>query len=250
LTQDKPPTRPHEIVRFMDMSAQGKAPSRVEELLSHAPIFRGLPPEDLSRIAAGTREVRVERGENIFHRGDPCEGFHIVAVGRVKLALVSPAGDEKVVEIIGAGMSFGEALMFAGRPYIVEASALADCLLLHVNKQVLFEEIDREPALARRMLASLSVRLHMLMKDVEAFSLHSATQRVIGYLARLEDQGGSDRVTLPAQKTLVASRLNLTPEYFSRILHDLADRSLIRIEGRDIVVLDADGLRAFGAAEA
>jgi CRP-like cAMP-binding protein len=92
------------------------------------------------------------------------------------------------------------------------------------------------------------MRMHMLMKDVEAFSLHSATQRVIGYLARLEEEGGDHRVTLPAQKNLVASRLNLTPEYFSRILHEMADRNLIRIEGRDIVVLDADGLRAFGAS--
>ena len=231
-------------------NGNGAGASRVQDLLSHAPIFRGLAPGDLARIAAGTREVRVARGDAIFHRGDPCEGFHVVAVGRVKLALVNPAGDEKVVEILGPGMTFGEALMFAGRPYIVDATALADCLLLHVNKQTLFEELEREPALAKRMLGSLSMRMHMLMKDVEAFSLHSATQRVIGYLARLEDEAGDNhRVTLPAQKTLVASRLNLTPEYFSRILHEMADRGLIRIEGRDIVVLDAEGLRAFGAAE-
>ena len=222
--------------------------SRVHELLSHAPLFRGLADPDLARIASGTREVRVARGEPVFHRGDPCEGFHVVAFGQVKLSLVSPAGDEKVVEIIGPGMSFGEALMFAGRPYIVSATALADCLLLHVNKATLFAEIDRDPALARRMLGSLSMRMHMLMKDVEAFSLHSATQRVIGYLARLEEEGGDHRVTLPAQKTLVASRLNLTPEYFSRILHEMAARRLIRIDGRDIEVLDPEGLRAFGAS--
>jgi CRP-like cAMP-binding protein len=218
-------------------------------MLAQAPIFRGLRPEDLEGIAAGTREVRVARGETIFHRGDPSEGFHIVVVGRVKLSIVSAAGDEKVVEIIGPGMSFGEALMFAGRPYIVDATALADSLLLHVNKHVLFEQIDRDPALARRMLGSLSMRLHMLMKDVEAFSLHSATQRVIGYLARLDDSGAGGHVTLPAQKTLVASRLNLTPEYFSRILHELAGQGLIRIDGRDIEILDAEGLRAYGAAE-
>ncbi|HUL96091.1 MAG TPA: Crp/Fnr family transcriptional regulator [Usitatibacter sp.] len=226
----------------------GNGASRVHELLSHAPLFRGLAPEDLARIAAGTREVRAARGEAIFHRGDPCEGFHVVAVGRVKLALVNPAGDEKVVEIVGPGMSFGEALMFAGRPYIVDAIALADSLLLHVNKATLFAEIDREPALARRMLASLSVRTHMLMKDLEAVSLHSATQRVIGYLARLDEETGSHRVTLPAQKALVASRLNLTPEYFSRILHDMAARGLVRIDARDIEILDPEGLRALGAA--
>ena len=82
----------------------------------------------------------------------------------------------------------------------------------------------------------------MLVRDVEALTLHSATQRVIGYLALLGDSAEGGKVTLPAQKSLVASRLNLTPEYFSRILHDLAADGLIRVEGRDIEILDAERL--------
>ncbi len=219
---------------------------RLPELLAHAPIFRDLSPEELARIAAGTREVRAERGQVLFHRGDPCTGFHIVVFGQVKLAVGTPAGAEKVVEIIGPGMTFGEALVFTERPYVVSATALADSLLLHVGKATLFAEIDGDPRLARRMLAGLSWRLHMMVKDVEALTLHSATQRVIGYLARLEDDGGPGRVRLPAQKSLVASRLNLTPEYFSRILHELAAAGLVRIEGRDIEILDPERLRAYG----
>ena len=221
--------------------------NRLLELLAHAPIFRALSPDELTRIAAGTREVRAERGQILFQRGDRCEGFHIVAFGQVKLALGTPDGAEKVVEIVGPGMSFGEAVMFTDRPYVVSATALADSLLLHVGKDALLRELEADPQLARRMLASLSMRLHMLMKDLEALTLHSATQRVIGYLLRLEDDGAAHHVTLPAQKNLVASRLNLTPEYFSRILHDLAAAGLIRMEGRDIEILDAAGLRGYGA---
>jgi CRP-like cAMP-binding protein len=224
--------------------------SRLLDLLGHAPIFRGASPEELGRIGQGTREVRAARGEVLFRRGDPCEGFHLVAYGQVKLSLVTPAGEEKVVEIIGPGHSFGEAVMFADRPYLVTATALADSLLLHVGKKALFAEIDRDPGLARRMLGSLSMRLHMLVKDMESYTLLSAAQRVIGYLTRLEDEGGTGRVTLPAQKNLVASRLNLTPEYFSRILHDLAEARLVRVDGRDIEILDAEGLRRFGQAPA
>lgn len=217
---------------------------RTPELLAHAPIFRDVPPENLARIAAGTTEVRAERGRLVFARGDPCVGFHIVVFGQVKLAVGTPAGAEKVVEIIGPGMTFGEALMFTDRPYVVSATALVDTLLLHVDKATLDAELERDPKLARRMLAGLSWRLHMLVKDVEALTLHSATQRVIGYLARLDGDGG--RVTLPAQKALVASRLNLTPEYFSRILHELQDAGLIRIDGRDIEIPDPAALAAWG----
>ena len=44
---------------------------------------------------------------------------------------------------------------------------------------------------------------------------------------------------------VVASRLNLTPEHFSRILRDLSDRGLIRVRGREYTVLDPDGLRGY-----
>ena len=232
-------------IQFKERPVTG---SRLLDLLGHAPIFRGASPEELARIAQGTREVRAERGETLFRRGDACEGFHIVAYGQVKLALGAPGGGEKVVEIIGPGHSFGEAVMFADRPYLVTATALADSLLLHVDKRALYAELDRDPTLARRMLGSLAMRLHMLVKDMESFTLHSAAQRVIGFLTRLEDEAQGSRVTLPAQKSLVASRLNLTPEYFSRILHDLAEAMLIRIEGRDIEILDPEGLRRFGQA--
>ena len=222
--------------------------ARALELLSHAPIFRGLPREDLARIATGTSQVHVERGKEVFRRGDPCTGFHFIAYGQVKLVLVNAHGDEKVVEILGPGRSFGEAVMFSGNDYPVTATALADTLLLHVRRDTLFAELERDPQLGRRMLGALSARLHMMVKDVEAMTLHSATQRVIGYLARLEDDGaGEGEVTLPAQKSLVASRLNLTPEYFSRILHDLSAAGLVEVDGRRIAILDPIGLRAYGS---
>ena len=233
------------------MDIQVSAPSsrssaRVPELLAHAPMFRDLAREEVLRIAQGTTQVHVERGKILFQRGDPCLGFHLVVYGQVKLAIGTPAGAEKVIEILGPGRTFGEAVMFTDKPYLVTATALADSLLLHVAKQALYAELEREPQLARRMLAGLSMRLHMMVKDVEAMTLHSATQRVIGYLARLDDEAEAGRVQLPAQKSLIASRLNLTPEYFSRILHELSAAGLLRVNGREIEIVDRAGLQAYG----
>jgi CRP-like cAMP-binding protein len=165
---------------------------------------------------------------------------------------VTPQGAEKVVEIVTPGLSFGEALMFMEKPYVVMAQALADSLLLHVSKEAVFVELDRNPKLARRMLAGLSRRLHGLVGDVESYSLESGTQRVIGYLLRQDADSAapsdSYTVKLPTSKAIVASRLNLTPEHFSRILHDLAEAQLISIEGRDVRILDAAKLRAYSGA--
>jgi CRP-like cAMP-binding protein len=200
---------------------------------------------ELDRIAAGTTEVRAARGDTLFRRGDPCIGFHTVVYGQVKLAFISPNGDEKVVALVGPGHSFGEALMFMEKPYIVTAQALADSLLLHVSKTTVFAEIARDPVFARKMLAGLSLRLHGLMADVESYSLRSGVERVIGYLLKGDAQDDGDSFTLQANKAVIASRLNLTPEHFSRVLHNLSAKQLISVSGKTITILDVQKLRDY-----
>jgi len=85
--------------------------------------------------------------------------------------------------------------------------------------------------------------------DVESYSLQSGTQRVIGYLLRQDEDHASAvapyTVTLPTSKAIVASRLNLTPEHFSRILHDLTEAGLIAVDGRDVKIGDVARLRNY-----
>jgi CRP-like cAMP-binding protein len=222
---------------------------RTQSFLANLPLFKELAPAEIDRLAAGTTELFVPRGEIVFQRGDPCVGFHAVVYGQVKLSFVTPQGGEKVVEIISPGFTFGEALMFMDKPYIVMAQALSDTLLLHVAKEAVFHGIEHDPGFARRMLAGLSRRVHALMADVESYSLQSGTQRVIGYLLRQEAEGGEGQagytVRLPTSKSIVASRLNLTPEHFSRILHELVDRGFVAVEGRDVRIVDAQKLRDY-----
>jgi CRP-like cAMP-binding protein len=221
----------------------------VNAFLANLPLFKETPPTQIERVAQGTRVLRVARGEVLFHRGDPCDGFHLVAYGQVKLALSSQQGVDKVVEVIGPGMSFGEAVMFLEKPYPVYAQALSDSLLLHVSKSVVFAEIERNAQFARQLLGGLSRRLHSLVGDVEAYSLRSGTQRVIGYLLRdvrvLEPQGIKGEVMLPIGKGVIASRLNLTPQHFSRILHELTAQGLVAVDGRRVFITDLERLRAY-----
>jgi CRP-like cAMP-binding protein len=220
---------------------------KTQSFLANLPLFRELAADEIDRIAAGTLERHAERGAVVANKGDPVEGLHVVVYGQVKLALSTPQGDEKVVEVIGPGFSFGEALMFLGKPYIVTATALADSLLLFVRKETVLDEIERDPTFARRMLAGLSRKLHNLMSDLEAVTLKSGRERVIGYLMRQEGSAAEGdapySVALPVSKAIVASRLNLTPEHFSRILHELVSTSLIEVEGRAIRILDPRRLR-------
>jgi CRP-like cAMP-binding protein len=231
--------------------------------LAVLPLFQEMTPLELQRLAEGCRLRRMVRGDNIFRVGEPCEEFHVTVMGQVKLFAISPAGQEKVIELIGPGNSFAEALMFTGKPYIINAQALNDTLLLSVGKAAVLREIEMDSRFAMRMLAGISRRLHGLVHDVQAYALHSGMQRVIGYLLRDLPEEGDDaaemtlagagcaplckddsmpprelRVSLPVSKATIASRLSLTPEYFSRVLHELEGAGLIQIDKREICIPD------------
>jgi CRP-like cAMP-binding protein len=219
---------------------------KVQAFLANLPMFSQMQEAELDRIAASTLPVHAGKGQEICHCGDPCTGIHVVVYGQVKLGFTSPQGVEKVVEIVRPGQSFGEALMFLDAPYIVFAQALADSMLLHVAKHAVLDELARDPGFARRMLSGLSRRLHGLVRDVEAYTLRSSHERVIGYLLAevpADANGAPVEVHLSAGKSVIASRLNMTPEHFSRILHELGNDGVIEIHGRTVRIPDVGRLR-------
>lgn len=219
-------------------------------LLSLLPLFQDMSPEELQWLAKGSRLRQLARGEDVFRVGEPCTEFHVVVNGQIKLFALSPQGQEKIVEIVGPGNSFAEALMFLERPYIINAQTLTETLLLSVSREAVLKETRRDVRFCMRMLAGLSRRLHGLVNDVQAYALHSGVERVIGYLLRelpenLHEGRDSEHpahVVLPVSKAAIASRLSMTPEYFSRVLHELESAGLITIDKREITILDPAGL--------
>lgn len=220
--------------------------------LASSPLFSGLSSDELTRIAKSCQIRNHAKGEMVFRLGEACEAFHIVVTGQIKLFVVSPAGQEKVIEIISPGQSFAEALVFLNKPYILSAQALVDTVLVNVSKRGVVREIEQDPHFALHMLAGVSRRLHGLIQDVEAYSLQNGMQRLIGYLLRdvgMDARHGKNSLTvsLPASKATIASRLSLTPEYFSRVLHELEAQQLITIDRREIRILDVNKLMGYGA---
>lgn len=225
----------------------------IPHYLATLPVFQEMSPAELDRLATGCRLRRYSRGDSIYRVGMSCEEFHVAVKGQVKLYAISPAGQEKVVELAGPGMCFGEAAIFSDQPYILNAEALTDSVILSVGKAVVVREIEADPRFAMHMLGGISRRMHALVQDVQAYALHTGMERVIGYLLhslpeegahcttchRVCDAAVALNVSLPVSKATIASRLSITPEYFSRVLHDLEEAGLIRRDKRDIHIPNA-----------
>lgn len=218
----------------------------VAEILSRQPLFIGLSDAELQHIAHTTREYRVHKNEILFQKGESPQGMHLVVMGQVKLAIPSPTGGEKVMHIVNPGQSFGEAVTFLDKPYPLSAQATQDSIVLLIDKQSLLDAIDENPRLARKMLASLSIRLHELMGDIENCALRTSLQKVAGYLLQAcprQVEANPCAVELGSSKQTLAAHLNLAPETLSRVLGQLSKNGIIEVRGRTIEVLDHARLR-------
>src|SRR6476660_8490103 len=102
------------------MKPKLKPPSNAQAFLDSAGVAR--------------KVVEYHRGEAIFTQGDPCEHVLYIQKGNVKLSVLSKAGREAVVAMLGTGEFFGEGCL-AGQPVRMgSATATADSTILLVDK--------------------------------------------------------------------------------------------------------------------
>jgi CRP-like cAMP-binding protein len=206
-------------------------------------MFSELQTEQIEKLANGAKLLKHHRGEMLFNRGDQAQGFYILLEGQIKLGVTSPQGDEKILGLVQPGQSFGEAVLFLERSFPVSAHATIDSEVLLVNKDAIFEILDNDTTVARRMLAGISACNRQLVNDIESISLQNSAQRLIGYLLQISAESPEpDRIQLPANKVTIASMLNITPETFSRVILKLQNAGLIEVSGRQITIANHNGL--------
>ena len=214
--------------------------------LKDAYLFSNLDDDQLIRVRAMAQETRLTDGQTLFHAGDEANRFFLVTDGKMKLSRLALNGNEKVIEVISSGFTFAEALMFADRPrYPVRASAIGDTLVMGFDsdafKVLLRESVDT----CFRLMADMSLRLRHLIKEIDDLTLQTATGRVAGFLCGEYTYKGQIREAfeLDTPKGVLASRLSVKPETFSRILHHFVDQGLVKVQGARIEILDVEGLR-------
>jgi len=231
----------------------------VAEALGQSVLFSGTPLALRERVVAGSHQRRVPRGGMLFEAQEPSEGLYVVLAGQVKLFVRADNGQEKVIEVVRQHGHLGESIVFDHARHVTNARALSETTVLLVPAEVLLRELSQDPALATHMLMGLARRLNAMIRDIEALTLRSSVRRVVDYLRAQAEQAETAEpaktaqtaqtdsaqvsapqttVSLPFSKSTLASLLSVTPEHFSRILHELQSKGLIAVHRRDIHIPD------------
>lgn len=212
-------------------------------VIRRAALFANLLPEDLRLLLKNARIIRFKAHEQIFAAGAQAAALYFLVSGSVRLFSLSSQGDEKVIEVIMPDATFAEGVVFLGGRYPVHAAAVTDSEVVELATHHFSSILANNHDMAMRMLAGLSTRVHQLIQDVASLTLETAGQRVAGYLlSQCSPACGNEAIHMVIPKNVVASRIGVKAETFSRVLATLRGRELIRVTGNDIHVLDRDAL--------
>lgn len=214
------------------------------EELEQFPLLSGLNENESRRALAKARIVTVDRGEHLFHHGDPARRIWLCRDGQLKLFRLSDAGQEKIIAIINPGRSFAEATLFAPeRIYPVNCAALKPSELVGLDADDLIRILRNDPAACFRLLGTLSMRMHEKINQIESLALQNAQLRVAHYLlGEYRRQGEPATFALEASKKDIAGLLAVQPETLSRSLTELRRSGAIEMDARRVSIVDANAL--------
>jgi len=218
-----------------------------DELHRHH-LFAGLNDQQMERLLQTTHVMHLDEGQLLFTCRQEARHFYMVRSGSIRLYLSAPDGSEKVIHLIPPGETFAEAIAFMDKQhYPVNASALCNSEIIAFSN-VTFREILRESTdTCFRLMANMSTWLKMQIKDIDALTLQNASLRFTNFLLQHVPPGQQHDVSieLAAPKHVIASRLSIQPESLSRILRNMQNAGLVRVDGNvihipDITLLDTE----------
>ncbi len=218
----------------------------VWSILQSTAFFKAMPAEDVMRLTGNRNPRTYEKGTTLFRQGEPASSFFVVLSGWVKLYRITPDGLEVVINVFTKGDTFAEAVMFSGGRYPACAETVTCAQLLLIEASVFRARIHEKPELALSMLASASRHLKSLIGQIEQIKVRSAPQRIAEFLigALPHGDGGPAAMEFPFEKSLLANRLGMKPESFSRALAKLTPYG-VTVERETVIIADPTRLQNF-----
>lgn len=222
--------------------------SRIESLRK-VPLFADLTESELGFLANRALSKELRAGEMIFSEGDPCEGLYIVQSGNVKIFNISSGGREQVLHIEKAGNSLAELPVFDGGNYPASTAAVDNCTLLFISKKDFRALCLERPEVSLKLLKVVSSRLRQLVSIIEELSFTTVRNRLASWLLQESQKKGRKtsrgiEFALTVTNQELAFQIGTVRELVSRNLSYFQSESILKTDGRTIIIQDLPALEA------
>ena len=209
-------------------------------------LLEGIPAEEVRQLLQVARRRTFNKGEVVFHRGDPGDSLHLIVKGRFSIQLMTPIGTAVTVAIMGPGESFGEMALIGGKaPRSATVEALEPAETFCVTEADFARLRKAHPEVNEHLITFLARELRRLNERLLEALYSPAERRVlrrVGELAEFYGEAGDDPVEIPLTQEQLAELAGASRATVNAVLGDAQERGLVELTRGRVRVLDAEGL--------
>ncbi|MBN3512158.1 MULTISPECIES: Crp/Fnr family transcriptional regulator [Mycobacteriaceae] len=219
----------------------------MNEVLARAGIFQGVSPDAVAALVRQLEPVTFRRGEVVFAEGEPGDTLYIITAGKVKIGRKSVDGRDSLITLMGPSDMFGELAIFDPGPRTSTVTALTELKTVVMSRSVLRSWIADRPEIAEQLLRVLARRLRRTNDNLSDLIFTDVPGRVAKQLLYLAQRFGSRdgsalRVDHELTQEEIAQLVGSSRETVNKALSDFAQRGWIRVQGRSILIDNAERL--------
>lgn len=205
-------------------------------------LWRTASDEAVADLAQAATVIDAPRGTVIATEGEPAETFGVVIVGKIRVFYLGADGRQITFETLETSQPFAVVAALAGARHPANIEAATPVTYACVPATALFDLLDKEPAVARTLIADLSTRLVNFTAVVSTLAL-DVPGRVARYVLHQALASGRPtsrglEVQLGMKKGELAMALGTVPETLSRALAKLKDGGVLDVHGQVVTVYD------------
>ncbi len=219
----------------------------MDDVFLQSPLFAALDPDGAAALHSQLTETVLAKGETLFAEGDPGDRLYVIIDGKIKLGRSSNDGRESLLGVLGPGEMFGELSLFDPGPRTSTATALTDAVVLGLSNQQLRPWLAGRPEVAEALLQALARRLRRTNEAMSDLVFSDVPGRVAKALMDLGEKFGTVTpdgllVTHDMTQEELAQLVGASRETVNKALADFAQRGWIRLESRQVLILDVERL--------
>lgn len=214
-------------------------------------LWRTASDEAVLDMARSARVRDVARGAILATEGDVASEFGLMVAGRARAFYLGADGKQITFETMESGDPLAAVAALAGTRYPAQIEAATAATVATLPSEALFELLEREPQVARTLIADLSNRVVNFTSVVHTLAL-DVPSRVARYVFQRALQSGRPTVSglevdLGMKKGELALALGTVPETLSRAFGKLKDDGILEVHGATVTVLDVRALATLGS---
>ncbi len=221
------------------------------DLLGH------LTAEELDRLLAPARVERLDEGRVLFRKGDPGDRLYVVLAGRISIGTTSEDGKEVVFNVLGRGEVFGEIALLDGKARTADATAMAECHVLVLERSDFMPVLQGNPEVTARLIAVLCERVRWVSQSYEDALFLPLPVRLAKRLLLLAEthgepadgagggveDGTGTRIEFPLSQQELAKMAGVSRESVNKLLRAWQNQGLIAHDHGHVTILDPARLK-------